>query len=657
MDTPERPADPERPGPEPSAVNDPDLDFDQPVAVIPVIGYDPPAGQPAYGADPPPGQVAYGADSVTREPANGADPLPGQPGNGTDPLPGEPAYWAESVPGEPAYGADPLAGEPANGTDPLPKEPAYWAESVPGEPAYGADPLAGQPAYGAGSLSGQPAYAADPLAGQPAYGADSLAGEPVYGYGSLSSQVPDGAVPVRASKPAGPPKSVAGAALLNLTGLGLGYAYLRNVGLVVVALVGSAGLVTTAFMTDAAARPWLWRGVAGGWLVVLAAHAAFLASRRAPGAVRRVPVLAGVAAVAVMVAAYVGYGIAGAGAYDRGVAAQAAGDCATASAEFGAVTGPYELTLSPDVLDAQRRADRCAVFQKAVAAQKRGDFNTAVALYGRLGKGVLAPYAHRNLADTYYTKATSWRAPVTQVDVKVSVDTLLMLRRDFGDTEAGKKAPKAIADLFAAAAKPYGEGKFCDSLAVLGYFAGLDPSSVGATVSSDANVFRARSLYECGLGQARANQYTDAIPKLEAFLLSYPNDGGVPQVKSALITAKVAATAGVQLPFPPPLGGNDPGSVPVTFFNDATTPVTILVAGATAHEIALPACPACPASYPKDDPAACHDRTGRPAVTLHLPPNTTYYYATDGAARGDVTDTINLRPGYEYWQCVYTIGT
>jgi hypothetical protein len=165
---------------------------------------------------------------------------------------------------------------------------------------------------------------------------------------------------------------------------------------------------------------------------------------------------------------------------------------------------------------------------------------------------VLARYVHVNLADSHFAQATSWQAPVTPVDARISVDTLLMLRREFEDTEAAKKAPQAIADMFVAATKPYGEGKFCDSLTVLDYFAGLDPPSAGEKAVADANVFRARSLYE--------------------------------------------------LPVPPPIGGNEPGSIRVTFYNDSKNPVTVLVAGPTAHEFTIPACDNCPESYPKDDP-------------------------------------------------------
>jgi TolA-binding protein len=541
--------------------------------------------------------------------------------------------------------APPTADEPPPETlAPQPPVAAPDPETASHEPAA---VFAAPPASDDQPDTGQPEpYFGQPVAVVPVVPYDPPPGRPSFDY-----------APAPPPKPAGPPKSVAGAALLNLTGLGLGYAYLRNRGLLIVALVVTAAMVTVGFLSDAATQPWVWRGVALGWLVVLGAHAAFLASRRAPGAAQRKPVLAGAAAVALLVAGYAGYGIAGASTYDRGVTAQTNGDCAAATAAFDTVTGLFELTLSADVLEAQDRAKECAAYENAFATQKRGDYPAAITLYNDFGKiypaSVLAKHVHTNLADAHFAMATSWKPPVTPVDAEISVNTLLMLRREFGDTDAAKKAPKAIADMFAESTKPYAQGKFCDSLTVLAYFAGLEPSSAGEKVVADANAYRARSLYECGLSQAGQNLYSQAINTLQTFLTTYPNDGGVPQAKSAFIAAKVSYAAQVDLPVPPPLGGNDPGSIPVTFYNDSNAPLTILVAGPTAHEITIPACPACPESYPENDPAACKDTNGRTSVTMHLTPNTYYYTTDDPEKNKQATSSVTAQAGFEYWQCVY----
>lgn len=55
-------------------------------------------------------------------------------------------------------------------------------------------------------------------------------------------------------------------ALLNLTGLGLGYVYLGRRRRQVLHLLITVALVVIAFVTGAAALPWLWVVVAVCWL-------------------------------------------------------------------------------------------------------------------------------------------------------------------------------------------------------------------------------------------------------------------------------------------------------------------------------------------------------------------------------------------------------
>ncbi|MDQ3787787.1 MAG: outer membrane protein assembly factor BamD, partial [Actinomycetota bacterium] len=324
---------------------------------------------------------------------------------------------------------------------------------------------------------------------------------------------------------------------------------------------------------------------------------------------------------------------------------------------FDTVTGPFELTLSADVLDARDRSVECAAYEKARAAQNRDDYESAIVLYDDFGKlypqSVLLPYVHDNLADTHLAKATSWQEPLTAVTARLSVDTLLMLGREFEDTEAAKKAPAEIAAVFAAATKPYGAGKFCESLEVLTYFAGLDAASVGKKVSADANTFRARSLYECGMRKYKDKKLSDAVTDFDEFLRFYPKDRRVAQAKAALIAAKVAIATKATIPVPPPLGGNNPGPTPITFYNDSQDPVTIYIAGPTAHEITLPACPSCPATYRENDPAACANLNGRPSVTVRLKTSTYYYLATSSGWAEDLAEPFTLEANYEYDQCLY----
>lgn len=557
-----------------------------------------------------------------------------------------------TAPAEPA--AAPSVEPPVVRTDP-PGDvtvPAAEPQAVAQTEPPSAEPPVAQPAAVA-----YPTYGSQQQADEYGMYDPSVAVVPVVPYDPAHPMQPQyGYAPPPPPKPAGPPKSVLGATLLNLTGLGLGYGYLRNRVLLVVALVITAGLVTIGFLTDAATQPWVWRGVTLGWLAILALHAAFLARRRQPGPRKPLPIVAGAVAVAVVAGGYVGYGIAGGTVFDAGVTAQRNGDCATATEKFDTVTGPFELTLSSDVLAAADHREECGAYEKAVAAQKRDDYESAITLYHDFDKiypfSVLKTFVHSNLAETYFEKATSWKEPLSADLARASVDVLLMLQRDYKDTPTVKQVPKAIAEAFAAATKPYADGKFCDSLPALTYFAGLDAGSAGDVVAT-ATANRGRALYECGLAQLRANDAASAVTTLDTFVTAYPKDGGIGQARAALITAKVAVAAGVQLPVPPPLGDNNPGNIPVTFYNDSSSPLTILLAGPTAHELSLPGCPICPADYVLGAPEACENLDGRPSVTMMLTPAQYYFSTVRDVNVNAFTDSVTPLVGYEHTQCLY----
>ena len=93
---------------------------------------------------------------------------------------------------------------------------------------------------------------------------------------------PPPALPAAEPKPpVGPPRWPVAVALLNLTGLGLGYWYLERRLRGWLALAGTLALVVIAFATDAADRPWQWVGIAVVW-TGLAALDGWRLARRHP---------------------------------------------------------------------------------------------------------------------------------------------------------------------------------------------------------------------------------------------------------------------------------------------------------------------------------------------------------------------------------------
>lgn len=511
----------------------------------------------------------------------------------------------------------------------------------------------------------------------------------------------------------GRPCSPVAAALLNLTGLALGYAYLQRWRRTALYLVGTVGLVVIAFATGAASLPWLWRALAVGWLGWMAFDGWRLA-RQGPrlqeARQQWAPSVLGAVLVVVVAGGYLLYVAAGRSVYADGVAAQSRADCATAITKFDTVAGPYELTLSRNVAAAEQNRAQCVAFEAASQAEASGGYPDAVRRYQDHRRiypaSALAPFVHENLkrsyaawagslrgsrdypaaigvyrellvesgsepgaaqvrgalAATYFEQVEAARAalPASSPDQRVelartAVDALLVVQRDLADTALAATVPQALTATYVAAITPLAEQKFCDARPVLDYLVTL-PVAETAGVVGTANSDRARAMLECGLGHYRAADYSGAIAELDKLTAAYPDDPRAAQARSAIIAARVAIEkdGGPAPVLPAPLGGNSPGTIELRLYNDNPLEARVLLAGATAHEITIPGCPGCPASYgPADD--KCPTLTGKPSVTLRLKAGT-YDMLVSRPADTTIKKLISMetiRPSFIHTTCHY----
>jgi len=507
------------------------------------------------------------------------------------------------------------------------------------------------------------------------------------------------------------------AALLNLTGLGLGYLYLGRRWHAAAASAVTVVLVVVAFATDAASSPLLWQvlalvvlvgSAADGWRLARADCRAPTAAPPPDRAVRIRPLATAVVAVVAVVAAYLGYGAAGRGVHADARAAQARGDCPAAVRGFDLVTGPFELTLSRDVRVATALRAECTAFLDAQQAQEQRRYQDAVAAYrafrtahpqsvlvpfasdrlqrtfaawaaelrrdrqfdravgvyrdllAEVGRGPGVAQARADLAATYVERSADARARVAAATgappldaVRSAVADLLVVAQEFADTPAAGGVPTALTETYTAATRALGEQRFCDALPVLEYFAGL-AAGAGDLVGT-ANADRAKALLECGLGHFRAGRPDEAIEPLTALAEAYPNDGGTPQARSAVIAARVAEQTDLTVPLPAPLGDDSPGSIPTVYYNDSPYEITVRVTGATAHEFVIPACTGCPIYGLLDEPS-CEWGSGSPSHTLDLRPGDYVSAAVTGSdvSLDDSDDKARtLESGYRYWTCYY----
>ncbi|MEU4744718.1 hypothetical protein AB0G02_30240 [Actinosynnema sp. NPDC023658] len=484
------------------------------------------------------------------------------------------------------------------------------------------------------------------------------------------------------------PRSTAAAVLLNLTGVGAGYFYLRRRWRAWTATVLAVVLVVVAFATGAAANPWLWRVLAAVWLAVLVLDARRIAVKHPPVANRR-PVVIGAIAVAAVVGAYVGYGVLGRSAYDDGLAAQGRGDCAAATDRFKAVTGPYELTLSSDIAAANRGLAECADFTRAADSE---DEVTAVRRYGQFRvdhpDSPLRPFVRDELVETYTTWARGLRdegrladaikvyrdllsedesfAPEvadaylrlakkltseTPVSASEAATALEAIADEFGRTPSAKEVPAAYDALYAAATAPLAAGRPCEVVDVLAFFAGLT-NDVAAKVTGEAKNQYPRAMLDCGLNELRDGQATRAVATLDRFVSTFPGHADLPQAQSAQIAAKVAIGTGARVQVPGPLGAGGP--ITVTFYNAVNSSITIKLAGSTAHEFTLPPCTTCPEFYPAGGgSAACDSPLGKPLFAVGLGEGTHHLLAEFDRGR-DLVKQFDASPAAFDSYCLYS---
>jgi TolA-binding protein len=583
---------------------------------------------------------------------------------GTEPtqsvLPPSPPPSPEAT--QPSASADVTQQVTVSGSQPPPADATQPASVPTGQPVQQPTTPGPQPAYP------QQAY---PQQGYPQGGYQTPApGVPV---AQLPvSPLPPGAdpatqpIPVQYWQPKPPkppkprptnPKSTAGAILLNVTGLGIGYAYLGRWIRFVAALLIVSGLVLLAFANDASSSPWLWRLLTIGWVAVLALDA-WLIARRHPeptGAPQWLPIGASVVTIAAIIAGYVFYGALGRDTFEEGLTEQARANCQRSIDKFDEVTGIYELTLSENVRDAPQERQLCVDFMAASSALDDKKLAEAEKLYLKFRKtypkSPLDKLAVEDLGTTYYAQVEK-QLPNAATDYPAIIDKLLMIRRDYGKTSAAKKVPDAIDDTYEKATTAFAEGRFCDALEPLAYFAGQDAKLLGDVVSTAAANHNT-ALYKCGIGKYTSGDCAGAIDPLQTFLDAVPSDGARPQAYSALIAAQVCDASGFATPLPAPHSGDAVGAIPVTFYNDSSEPAHVLLAGPTAHEFTINPCGTCVEAYPPGGGVgACPVPEALPSYTVYLPA-APYNALLENSVAGGESHVQSFTPDPNIYYCAY----
>ncbi|MFI5683172.1 hypothetical protein [Streptomyces sp. NPDC051636] len=164
--------------------------------------------------------------------------------------------------------------------------------------------------------------------------------------------------------------------------------------------------------------------------------------------------------------------------------------------------------------------------------------------------------------------------------------------------------------------------------------------------------------YSCGVDQYKDGDFDAAQKTMDQFVSDNKHSKNRDRAKKISIAAEVAQTlpaAGKKLPTTA-----SGGSISVTVKNDSPDDITVLYTGPVTGSFTLKGCGSCKAYTLADTLMTgfkpCSSGKSYPQRTISLPVGTTYFvHKPDGDSTATpASDTAKLRSGYIYTECAYT---
>ncbi|MGW1069312.1 hypothetical protein ACWD4F_32980 [Streptomyces aureus] len=510
-------------------------------------------------------------------------------------------------------------------------------------------------------------------------------------------RAPDGfAVPPMPSAP--PPAPANGwralaVALLNLSGLGLGYAVVRRWGLMALCWVATAILLVVALPADPDGVPGTAVVLYLVFVALTAAHGASVGLRTSlswlPSAL--IAAVLGVVLLAVPAAGVVLYD----GARDEAteqmlldrldradklVATSGKQDFTAAEAGYRRALTAYDALADdhPGSRAARQVPDRLRTYYETVAAPyARKDYCAAVppltylrTVPGTIGKkelGDLVGWPDDRLATSLYScgadslseGSAGWSAQFGE------------LLSTFPESPQTGKVEPAVKSAVDKAVKSVRGDDPCTAVQRLDgletQVRGLPGEQAGVADALGKDADRASDnarsgAYDCGVDQYKDKKFSDAVTTMTDFAKNNPHHKNRARAQKIAIAAEVAQTvpaAGKHLPTTA-----SGGSIAVTVKNDSPDDITVMYTGPVTGSFTLKGCAKC-TSYSLGSTLGigfkpCSD-SGKhyPQRTIHLPVGTTYFVhkSQSGLGKTPASDTAKLSPGYIYTECAYTTSS
>ncbi|AVH99815.1 hypothetical protein C5L38_23865 [Streptomyces sp. WAC00288] len=482
-------------------------------------------------------------------------------------------------------------------------------------------------------------------------------------------------------------------ALLNLSGLGLGYVLLRQWIGAALCWLATAALLVVALPADVDGVP---VGVLVGYGVLLLAAAAdgfrrgLRATLRVGAAVRRLALPLALVLLAVPAGGSLAYGAAREEAREEALLARlTVADERVKSGQgllFDRAEPLYRLALATyqelGTKHAGSRAGKLvparldAYYAQLSAPYDKKDFCKAVAplkhlrgLPGTVDKDLLGARPAKTdepLAESLYGCGTAalgvqTAEPPAEKSLNELLDTFPQSPQATRVEPAVREAIKTRSAAVDGGAVPCGT---VVELRALRSSVDALPDATFAGASRETAAAVEKGDFACGTSQFRSKEFGDAATTMTQFAKDYPNSPKAAHARSIAIAAEIAdeePEAGKSLPPAKAPGG---ARMVMVVSNDGPGSVELLYTGPTTGKITLNACATC-TKYPSSvflDPKKVKACTGPaskyPKATLLLPAGNYHFLqkraGTSTSTGGDTKiSKTKIEPNYSYTNCLY----
>ncbi|MES0834612.1 DUF1109 domain-containing protein [Nocardiopsis tropica] len=336
------------------------------------------------------------------------------------------------------------------------------------------------------------------------------------------------------------------ASLLNASGLGAGYAYLRQWPFFAAAVAVTAGLLVTAAVLGAADNLLVWAPVLLAWFAAAAVHGLFAGRSRDERALtrgeqparNRAALLTAGGLVLVMAASVAGVWQAGEWRLRVADAAHARGECgpSEAVAAYGSVEDLFQLSFSPSLMSRARAgAEACALLERAQGDVASGDFGQALDSYSAYfahgssrwedADGEIADIHFSYAADLAATAEEGFDGEVTEEyreSMRQAHEVYSVIPVDYAGTEAAGDVPAALAELYGTGTAEYAAENWCAAFDQIDLF--NDLSWEGAPEIADRLAEeRPDAAFNCGWEHVEEGRFDPAETMVALLGDEYPD--------------------------------------------------------------------------------------------------------------------------------------